>query len=422
MINLTILRQGVIYTFPDSTGANDKAIDTLIYRITGSVNDFITAKLGGKGNGYAVGQGYGVWYVSENLAIDSGVETNACDWTAGGCNTRAQSSDQVKFGAQSLKTTYIDSADLAFDGITLTAASYIASAYTYIPTNWDNCACVNVDFSAFVGATGDVSASACLCIRDEWQRVSTGSYTIDAGDLAGFIALRQANCAPTAGRFVYFDGVQVELPNIVTPSIATDGAAATRTAGLISAPAASLCDDNLWWAMGLRPGFAAANCAIDALSYMASWGAGGAAEITLFYRDNGNLFRLFVSDGCTCDVVSSPAQTFAADSDNVVVVYATPAELGVSVNGATYTTAVNNQMPTISNTTWSIGRDTCTAQRWGNTMFSWVAAGKGCPPNAQYFNSLGAIGTSLGSLLQTIPSSFPTFYWNADNDFAEVVQ
>ena len=54
-----------------------------------------------------------------------------------------------------------------------------------------------------------------MTIRDKWQRVHC-HITPDAGDLSGSLYLSENGTNPTAGRFIYVDGVQIETGTAAT--------------------------------------------------------------------------------------------------------------------------------------------------------------------------------------------------------------
>lgn len=139
-------------------------------------------------------------------------ETDVTGWTAGGTNTIVQSTNEAKFGAASAQLTYQDTLALAATSlITLTAESYDGRLWVWIPANWDG-GDITVDFLGFTGMTGggpNALVDVDMSFRDDWQAIATRG-TPDAGDLSGQLRIRTMS-APTAGRFIYVDGVSVRL-------------------------------------------------------------------------------------------------------------------------------------------------------------------------------------------------------------------
>lgn len=154
----------------------------------------------------------GQWYLvvpesTDNLISNPSFERNATGWSNSGSNTIARSTTQVAFGAQSLACTYQDNTTLAtFADLTLTAVGHTITAYVYLSSNWDGGA-VRLAVGSFTSVTTDVATTS-TTTTGEWVRLEM-SITPDAGDLTGDIEIETAS-APTAGRIVYVDAVQVE--------------------------------------------------------------------------------------------------------------------------------------------------------------------------------------------------------------------
>jgi hypothetical protein len=77
----------------------------------------------------------------------------------------------------------------------------------------------------YTSATGTLTGSADMSLRNQWQRITAGPFTPDASDLVGTFNISTTG-TPTAGRTVLLDGVQVEVGSAATDFINTDGAAA----------------------------------------------------------------------------------------------------------------------------------------------------------------------------------------------------
>lgn len=170
-----------------------------------------------------------------NLINNGSFETNATKWTAQGTNTIAKSTEQKLFETSSLKITYQNTiAPMVFgigDGVDLqiTDALYTFSYFVYIPANWDG-GQIKIRHGATIGgfanSVATVEVYANMALTDQWQRI----YCVvdpDAADVNGRIDVIAVS-APTVGRFIYIDGVQVELGGYPTPFIKTDGASANR--------------------------------------------------------------------------------------------------------------------------------------------------------------------------------------------------
>lgn len=162
-----------------------------------------------------------------NLLTNGGFETNITGWTTSGTNTLARSTEQAHSGVASAKATYTDQDGLARNAITLTAAAHMFSVWVYIPTAYDGAGIILTDNGDFAGATGTQLDAADMDIRDAWQRL-VADFTPVAGDLTGALHVRNNGTAPTVGRFIYIDDVQIETGTVATPFILTDGSAASR--------------------------------------------------------------------------------------------------------------------------------------------------------------------------------------------------
>ncbi len=162
---------------------------------------------------------YKIFDYTKNLILNPSFETNTTGWAAAGSNTIAQSTDQAKFGSNSLKCTYNDDVIITLYAMTLTAAAHAFGAWVYIPSDYDGTQ-VRTGFEAFVGATGITNGNADMSTRDQWQYV-TAFATPVGGDLEGVVIVRETGTSPTAGKFFYIDGVQVEARATVTDY--TDG-------------------------------------------------------------------------------------------------------------------------------------------------------------------------------------------------------
>lgn len=99
--------------------------------------------------------------------------------------------------------------------------AYVVSLYVWVPSNWTGGAPV-LDATSFTSSTGEVSTSASLSLRDQWQRIYT-TLTPDAGDLSGnFLLERGASAPSSAGTgIIYSDSFQIETGT--SPSAYFDG-------------------------------------------------------------------------------------------------------------------------------------------------------------------------------------------------------
>lgn len=142
-----------------------------------------------------------------NLILNPSFETGTDSYTASGTNTIAQSTDYQFQGVYSLKCTYGNSLTMAtYAGITITEAAHAYSARVFIPDDWDGGA-ISLAIANFVGAT-EQTASGAITTTGEWVRVGM-VFTPLGSDLTGDLQINAAS-APTGGKFIYVDCVQLE--------------------------------------------------------------------------------------------------------------------------------------------------------------------------------------------------------------------
>jgi hypothetical protein len=164
----------------------------------------------------------GYWEVitpeaSQNLIDNPSFELGTTGWTPGG-NTFVRSSDQSLFGHYSGKLTYVTSADLVQYNVTLTNDQYTYTAYVYIPSDWDGGA-IRLDAHNFTGRTVQ-EATTTTTTTGQWVRLRM-RFTPASGDLQGNLMIEAAS-APSAGKFIYIEAVQIEKQDHETTYIDGD--------------------------------------------------------------------------------------------------------------------------------------------------------------------------------------------------------
>lgn len=195
---------------------NTPALEEVVYWDGVQIEQNATAsvwRLGGTGHAITVEE------ATTNLLTtnqsDGGEDGTTTGWATSGTNTIASSTTRAWQGTRSILATYQDDLRLANVAPAITAAgAHLFSAYVWIPTAWDGGTIRLAHDSTFTASTNLVIVDADLAKRDQWQRISM-SLTIDASDLVGVLIVRAAS-APTVGRTVYIDGIQVEAKSYAT--------------------------------------------------------------------------------------------------------------------------------------------------------------------------------------------------------------
>ena len=145
---------------------------------------------------------------SENICTNPSFEVATTGFGSGGSNTIATSTAQSRRGVKSCLCTYQDNDALLTYVQVLTATTYTFSADIYIPATYDG---TDLVLSAFNFTSAAITVGRPnMAIRDKWQRIHA-HITPDGGDLSGSIYIYEAGVNATAGRFIYVDGVQIEL-------------------------------------------------------------------------------------------------------------------------------------------------------------------------------------------------------------------
>ena len=356
---------------------------------------------------------FGIWEATENLVTNGGFETNTVGWQAGGTNAIAISTAQAKFGLSSMLCTYGNNSSHALYTNTLSAAEHTVSAWLYIPSDFDGGG-IRFLRNGYVGATGDDHVDADMSLVDQWQYL-TFTFT-PVGDMTGWIQFLNISGAPTAGRVIYVDGIQIEVQPIATPYVETDGGAATRVAAQVQAPASVLDETQGWWAVRVRVGWDYDDAPYN-LPYLCSWQDDATHRISFYYDEGGSIWVILNWTGAGADAATSAAQTFSAGDLITIIGKWEAADLGISVDGAAFLMEGDRDsgLPGLAAATFDIG-----SQGGGDTFdgdFLWVAAGKGTltDADARLINACGNTPPNR-SVLPTV--SQPTFLWDANTGAA----
>ena len=154
-----------------------------------------------------------------NLCTNTSFEVSTAGWSIAGTNTLAQASTESWTGNYSALCTYQDSTSLAIFNITLptTTASYKLHGRINVPAAWDggNIYLTAADMSG-ASTTGVNIYTDGTDSKDEWLYIET-TLTV-AADAVGSVRLLTSS-APTAGRGVYLDAVNITEGATVTTHI-----------------------------------------------------------------------------------------------------------------------------------------------------------------------------------------------------------
>lgn len=148
-----------------------------------------------------------------NLINNPSAETGTAGWFVYGSNTIDRITDQAWVGSYSVKATYQDNIDLCRPNTVATLAdgTYTASAWVYIPADWDGGE-ICIAWNSYSGSS-IVERVDSDGVRGRWVRIHTTQLLSGDGD--GWLRV-QATSAPTAGKYVYIDGFQCEAGSLTS--------------------------------------------------------------------------------------------------------------------------------------------------------------------------------------------------------------
>ena len=146
-----------------------------------------------------------------NLCTNPSFETATTGWTASGSNTIARSAAQQFAGGYSLLCTYQNNTTLT----TLTISSGLSTGTTYtitarlrVPADW-NGGDIRLNAASFTSATITQVREWDSATGETEKWVELEIRLATSADATGTILL-QTTGAPSAGRTVYLDAVQIE--------------------------------------------------------------------------------------------------------------------------------------------------------------------------------------------------------------------
>lgn len=351
-------------------------------KVSGNEITDTTRATGTEGDGASDVDRVGVWEGTTNIATNGGFESGTGAWITFGTNSIAVSTEQAKFGSQSLKCTVGNTNRMAlYGGVMSASTTYSVSIQVYIPSIWTGV--VNPAFTiAHTAATSavDFEQNADVTIKDQWQpmscRVTTDSSVADVGVEIGFPS------GGTATQFIYLDGLQIEALNHPTPYVETDGSTDSRSDARVRISTASLDETQSWVAFRARAGFTEdpSGTQVHPPAYLFHWYDDANNRIELRYDDRTSgtgvwrLIRRGGGSGSTSGAVSIMA--LETGQDVTVVAAWTASGLQLSVDGSAFATLAEAFIPALSATLADIGSEGGTADHWDGDVY-WFAAGTG---------------------------------------------
>lgn len=375
-----------------------------------------TRALGIQGDGLLNDSSYGIWPAATNLCTNGGFETDTTGWTAGGTNTIASSATQFKFGAKSNLATYSNNATLADYAATIANVAHTVSVWLYIPAAYDGAGIELRQLNYTVAAS---ATNASMATRDAWQK-ATLTFTPGA-DVIGNIQVNNTGAAPTAGRFIYIDGFQIETGSIATPYIETDGGTASRSAGRVRAPASLL---NVtkgavllrWRSPRVTPQTAAFGRVLEWGTYQAQ-----ALYLGLSGSGAGNVPLMFTRHTTTStghSTIPNVGAELAAGAVYTIGAQWDEAGYNIVFNGVKYGVTADTLIPVLTDTTIDIGGDGGGICAGGDYLWAAFYDDKSTTLSAGDVATIHAFGNSDRGL-DAFPGN-PSGYWSAANGFMEV--
>lgn len=390
--------------------------------LSGNEQTPATRAAGTQGDGLTgvyAGSSIGAWEATTNLVTNGGFETNATGWTDGINFTIARSTANKHFGVACGRSTCDNTGTGTLGTHNFTAAgasAHYASMWVYVPSTWTG-ATLSVIVANLTSATGTLTGSVNMNIRDQWQRVTAGPFTPDAGDLTGAVTLATAVGNANQGEYIDIDDVQVENQPLATPYVHTDGGTAARTKARIQIanPLRYFNATQGWAAFLFRMGWG--NAAETGAGFPAflSYYVDANNRLELYYRESTNSFateRRITSTSATEEV----AQTLAAGDIAMYIGAWTPAVVRGSVNGAAFEETADARSPSLAATSLDIGSSSASS---GSLQFDsdilFMAFGKGTltDANAAALNNI-ARNNRIDSRVEDLPGGC-TFKWPSEN-------
>jgi hypothetical protein len=358
----------------------------------------------------------GIWEATTNLITNGGFESNSTGWTsnAGGSPaTITRDTSRSKFGVASGRVDVTSSG--AFGNISSPVPT-LSVGQVYTLSVWVNRTETAADLRIEVRNAANTGNQATVTIPQSlgWQRVTT-TFTATDATPAWIRFIIYGSGTPT----YYVDGMQIEQKAVTTPYVETNGGTATRSAGRIQAPSSTINMTSGWFTARIRPSWSSSGSMPSGAPGIFEWNNNDSNRLFIYFAA-ANQIQIYRIGGGSGGAGPSVNLTYNAGDTLTITGYWTSTTLGISVNGAAFTTAGQTTIPSSPPATFDIGSLWTHNAGGGNNMdgdILWSAAGSGTLTNADAA-ALNAYGNSDPTLskLNALNSgtSAATFAWDGE--------
>jgi RHS repeat-associated protein len=350
---------------------------------------------------------FGVWEPTTNLLRNGGLETNTTGWAAiGSLTTLARDGSWAKFGSESLK--FVTAGGTSGQGVAAQTNTGLALPSATVATGsvWlKGSGTFSVLLRIYNSDGSQTNGSAKTVTLSSTPQQVTVSATVANNKTGNQVELRLSTTTAQVDT-VWADGAQIETLPFATPYVQTDGGTASRAAARLQAPASLVSPSQSWVALRLRAGLSDSNLSSSRTPVLFQWRDDSSHYLKL-YLSSGKKWTL-ERDG-TSGAASANTGTFSPGTAFTVVAAWTASQLKLSINGGSFTTASNSNVPALAATLFDLGSAAGSSQLDGDLL--WFAAGTGTLANADAgtLNGFGNNDPTLAGLPAT-----PSMLWTAD--------
>jgi len=410
---------------PDGTGPLARPVSRSRYDETRIGEDLLTttgapitdavrsAAVEGDGRA-APDSSFGIWEGTTNLVTNGGFETNLTGWTAFQA-TLTRITSRFKFGTASMRVT-VSSNKTSYSADVGASLSGATANRTFSGSFWVYAegSAVGKTLTAILreqgGAAGNQETSVNRTLTAGWQRVSV-TRTLAQNDRTSVHLLASRPSGATSGEHLDLDGAQIEEKAVATPYVQTNGAAASRAAARVQAPASLLTAGQGWVAARVRAGISSGSASFR----LFTWGDSSSNELYLRYGSGS--FRMGRAIGGNTYEAQQPA-TFAP-GDLVTLIGAWTGGVGVnrkvkvSVNGAPFALLSDTGIPSPAASLFDLGQRGYSSQDFADSDLLWAAVGTGTLTDADAA-AITAFGTETPGTWSYPTSAQVSAAWTAD--------